>query len=292
MFEYGGSRRGSVEPLLFDPGLLFGRPAPAGNALSRQVHHRVQTAQVSGIQFALVGIPPDHIAVPGPPRSDERDHRVAGGGEERNQLPPDQTRSPGDTDPQVLAQACLAQSVEVTGQPIVAKAEESTEIGLPRPPGKDLPQRTQRHLPLDLVHHATPIRALGLEAAPLDETKGRALEIIGDDPSKAFSLRTDPAVERILTRREVQEGTEPLWPHGAVQIGILLLLLMTAILLLTAAGAAAVRRDQPSRAPSTVGNSCFLRETTPAARRVRSARRGYGRPPRAGTSEVSGASYC
>jgi quinol-cytochrome oxidoreductase complex cytochrome b subunit len=78
------------------------------------------------------------------------------------------------------------------------------------------------------------IRALGLEAAPLDETKGRALEIIGDDPSRAFTLRTDPAVERILTRREVQEGTEPLWPHGAVQIGILFLLLFTAIMLLTA----------------------------------------------------------
>ncbi|MHC5211104.1 MAG: hypothetical protein ACYTG2_10335 [Planctomycetota bacterium] len=75
---------------------------------------------------------------------------------------------------------------------------------------------------------------LGLEAAMLDGSKGRALEILGDDRGRALALRGAPGVREILTRRLPLEGGEPIWPHFALRLGILSLLLLTVLVLLTA----------------------------------------------------------
>jgi len=78
------------------------------------------------------------------------------------------------------------------------------------------------------------VEALGLSTAPLDDGRGRALEIVGADPSRVLGLRGLAAVEEILTRRTPLKGGEPLWPHFALRLGILTLLLLAVLALLSA----------------------------------------------------------
>jgi len=78
------------------------------------------------------------------------------------------------------------------------------------------------------------VSALGLSTAPLDGGRGRALEIVGADPSRVLGLRGLAAVEEILTRRTPLKGGEPLWPHFLLRLGILTLLLLALLALLSA----------------------------------------------------------
>jgi hypothetical protein len=78
------------------------------------------------------------------------------------------------------------------------------------------------------------VQALGLSTTPLDDARGRALEVLGADPSRVLGLRGLPAIEEILTRRTPLEGGEPVWPHFLLRAVILLLLLLVALSLLSA----------------------------------------------------------
>lgn len=81
---------------------------------------------------------------------------------------------------------------------------------------------------------AEKIRAMGLEPVPLDDVKGKAFEVLGDERSRVLALAHDEGVLEILTRRMPLEGGEPVWPHFALRVGILSVLLVAALLLLTA----------------------------------------------------------
>jgi hypothetical protein len=94
-----------------------------------------------------------------------------------------------------------------------------------------------------LTHDATPevahaiadrIRAFGLQAVPLDDAKGRAFEVLGDERGQVLTLVGQPGVREILTRRVPLTGGEPLWPHFALRVGILAVLVISSLLLLTA----------------------------------------------------------
>jgi quinol-cytochrome oxidoreductase complex cytochrome b subunit len=78
------------------------------------------------------------------------------------------------------------------------------------------------------------VRELGLSTAPLDDARGRALEILGADPSRVLGLRDLPAIEEILTRRTPLKGGEPVWPHFTLRVLILSLLLLAALAMLSA----------------------------------------------------------
>lgn len=78
------------------------------------------------------------------------------------------------------------------------------------------------------------VRELGLSTAPLDDVRGRALEILGADPSPVLGLKGLPAIEEILTRRTPLKGGEPVWPHFTLRVLILALLLLVALALLSA----------------------------------------------------------
>jgi quinol-cytochrome oxidoreductase complex cytochrome b subunit len=78
------------------------------------------------------------------------------------------------------------------------------------------------------------IRELGLEAVHLDETKGRAIEVVGSERGAALALRDQPAVAEILTRRARLVGGDPIWPHFTLRLAILLVYLVTVLVVLTA----------------------------------------------------------
>jgi quinol-cytochrome oxidoreductase complex cytochrome b subunit len=78
------------------------------------------------------------------------------------------------------------------------------------------------------------VRELGLDLAPLDDRRGRAFEVIGEDPGAVLELRRAPGIAGIMTRRTPLDRGEPLWPHFALRLSILALLLVTALVLLTA----------------------------------------------------------
>lgn len=78
------------------------------------------------------------------------------------------------------------------------------------------------------------VRELGLDVAPLDDRRGRAFEVIGEDPGAVLELRGSPGVAGIMTRRTPLDKGEPLWPHFALRLSILALLLLTVLVLLTA----------------------------------------------------------
>jgi len=78
------------------------------------------------------------------------------------------------------------------------------------------------------------IRDLGLTVVVLDDAKGRALEVLGDERGRVLSLADDPAVEEVLTRRTPLAGGEPLWPHAALRVGMLAVALLSVLLLLAA----------------------------------------------------------
>lgn len=77
------------------------------------------------------------------------------------------------------------------------------------------------------------IEDLGLQAVPLGDARGNALEVVGADRGRALELRGTPGVQEILTRRTALTGGEPLWPHGALRLAILALPLVVVILLLS-----------------------------------------------------------
>jgi quinol-cytochrome oxidoreductase complex cytochrome b subunit len=78
------------------------------------------------------------------------------------------------------------------------------------------------------------IRAMGLTTVTLDDAKGRAIEVLGDDRGQALAMADDPAVEEILTRRRPLVGGEPIWPHFALRLGMLAVAVISAVLLLAA----------------------------------------------------------
>ena len=78
------------------------------------------------------------------------------------------------------------------------------------------------------------IQELGLDVVPLDERKGRGFEVVGPERGRVLALRDAPAVDEILTRRTALSGGEPLWPHFALRVGILVLLLLVTLVLLSA----------------------------------------------------------
>ena len=78
------------------------------------------------------------------------------------------------------------------------------------------------------------VRELGLSTAPLDDGRGRALEILGADPSPVLGLRGLPAIAEILTRRTPLRGGEPIWPHFSLRVLLLVLLVLALLALLSA----------------------------------------------------------
>lgn len=78
------------------------------------------------------------------------------------------------------------------------------------------------------------VSALGLSTTPLDDARGKALEVLGADPSRVLGLRGLAAVEEILTRRTPLQGGEPVWPHFLLRVLILVLLLLAVLSLLSA----------------------------------------------------------
>lgn len=81
---------------------------------------------------------------------------------------------------------------------------------------------------------ADKIRGFGLQAVPLDDAKGRAFEVLGEERGQVLTLVGEPGVLEVLTRRVPLTGGEPLWPHFALRVGILAVLVVSLLLLLTA----------------------------------------------------------
>lgn len=77
------------------------------------------------------------------------------------------------------------------------------------------------------------IRAMGLQTVPLDDAKGQAIEVLGDERGSVLALAGGPGVEEILTRRHPLTGGEPLWPHVALRAGILAIGVVIALLILS-----------------------------------------------------------
>jgi hypothetical protein len=77
------------------------------------------------------------------------------------------------------------------------------------------------------------VAELGLSTAPLDGGRGRALEVVGDDPSRVLGLRGLAAVEEVLTRRTPLKGGEPVWPHFTLRVIMLALGLLVTLALLS-----------------------------------------------------------
>jgi quinol-cytochrome oxidoreductase complex cytochrome b subunit len=75
--------------------------------------------------------------------------------------------------------------------------------------------------------------ALGLSTTPLDDGRGKALEVVGADPSQVLGLREHAAVAEILTRRTPLVGGEPVWPHFTLRLLIVALVLLSVLALLT-----------------------------------------------------------
>ena len=78
------------------------------------------------------------------------------------------------------------------------------------------------------------IRALNLDAVPLELGARRALEVVGADPSRVLELANADGVLEILTRRTPLTGGEPIWPHFTIRVVIATLLLAVLLSLLTA----------------------------------------------------------
>jgi hypothetical protein len=107
---------------------------------------------------------------------------------------------------------------------------------------------------------AEAVRALGLDTAPLDDTRGRALEVVGADPSPVLRLRGMAGVAAILTRRTPLAGGEPVWPHVTLRVAILALLLLAGIALLSGFLAPGLGDRAGSAPPSaTPGVEWYLR---------------------------------
>ena len=75
---------------------------------------------------------------------------------------------------------------------------------------------------------------LGFESSRLDDARGRALEAHGHHVQELLALLSHPAVEDLLASETKATDEEPLWPHGALQLSILLFLILAVLLVLVA----------------------------------------------------------
>lgn len=75
---------------------------------------------------------------------------------------------------------------------------------------------------------------LGFESSRLDDARGRALEAHGHAVQELLALRSHPAVAELLANETAVSDEEPLWPHGVLQLSILLILIVVALLVLVA----------------------------------------------------------
>ena len=75
---------------------------------------------------------------------------------------------------------------------------------------------------------------LGFESSRLDDARGRALEAHGEHLHELATLRSHPAVEDLLASEPATGEVEPLWPHGVLQLSILLTLIGVVLLVLLA----------------------------------------------------------
>ena len=91
----------------------------------------------------------------------------------------------------------------------------------------------------------------GFESSRLDDIRGRALEAHGEHGDELLALRDHPAVESLLANEAAPAAEERLWPHGALQISILLVLLLALLLALTAVAPAGLsdRAELDSQPP-------------------------------------------
>jgi quinol-cytochrome oxidoreductase complex cytochrome b subunit len=92
---------------------------------------------------------------------------------------------------------------------------------------------------------------LGFESSRLDDARGRALEAHGHHVQELLALRNHPAVVDLLASETTTSDEEPLWPHGVLQISILLVLIIVALLILIAVAPAGLadKADLGSIAP-------------------------------------------
>ncbi|MHC4940051.1 MAG: hypothetical protein ACYTHK_13870 [Planctomycetota bacterium] len=75
---------------------------------------------------------------------------------------------------------------------------------------------------------------LGFESTRLDDVRGKALEAHGEHVDELLALSDHPAVQELLANEATRSVDEPLWPHGVLQISILLVLLLALLLVLIA----------------------------------------------------------
>jgi len=86
----------------------------------------------------------------------------------------------------------------------------------------------------DIAELGERLGELGFESSRLDGERGRALEVRGDHVEELIALRDHAAVEGLLANEAVSGRDEPLWPHGTLQVLILLVLIIAALLVLVA----------------------------------------------------------
>jgi len=75
---------------------------------------------------------------------------------------------------------------------------------------------------------------LGFESSRLDDVRGRAVEAHGHHVQELLALLSHPAVEELLASETTVSDEEPLWPHGVLQISILLILILVVLIVLLA----------------------------------------------------------
>jgi hypothetical protein len=101
---------------------------------------------------------------------------------------------------------------------------------------------------------------LGFESSRLDDARGRALEAHGEHLHELATLRSHPAVEDLLASEPATGEVEPLWPHGVLQLSILLTLIGVVLLVLLAIAPAGLGdRADLTTLPQTEASEWYLR---------------------------------
>ena len=101
---------------------------------------------------------------------------------------------------------------------------------------------------------------LGFESSRLDGEQGRALEVRGDHVQELVALRSHRAVEGLLANEAISGRDEPLWPHGMLQLLMLLVVIVAALLVLTAVAPAGLEeRADLGAAPPAEGSEWYMR---------------------------------
>jgi cytochrome b6-f complex subunit 4 len=96
---------------------------------------------------------------------------------------------------------------------------------------------------------------LGFECSRLDGARGRALQAQGSDVRKLLPLRDHPAVEDLLSNQVTLGSDEPLWPHGSLQLLILLVVIGAVLLVLVAVAPAGLGDAADPGAGAPAGGS-------------------------------------